>query len=189
MNDYPQTDEDIRTHRLHRLLGDSEKTMRILCAHIEAGGSLITICETWDVPFGRMNAWVREDDGRRKQYVQSLEARAEWAKETVLIELQRIAVSDLRQLFSESGQLLDPKQWPDCAAKAVAALEMVELFEGKGDEREQVGFTKKLKLWDKTRALENWGKTMAMFVEKHEHSGTLTLEDLVAGANKKPEEK
>lgn len=92
-------------------------------------------------------------------------------RERVLTELARIAFSDLRVAYNEVGALLRPDELPDDFAPAIAGIEVDEIWEGHGDEREQIGETKKLKLWDKTKALDSLAKHLSLTPERHEHSG------------------
>lgn len=107
--------------------------------------------------------------------------RTEIDADTVLKELLKLATSDLRRLFKDDGSLLPPDEWPDDVAMAVASVEVDEIFDGFGADRTQIGLTKKVKFWDKPKALELLGKHLKLFTDKIEHSGKLTLEDLVAG--------
>jgi hypothetical protein len=43
-----------------------------------------------------------------------------------------------------------------------------------------------VKLWDKVKALDQAGRYHGLFVERHEHTVALTLEELVAGAGEPP---
>lgn len=90
--------------------------------------------------------------------------------EDVLAELAKIVRADLRNLFDENGALLPPGQWPDEVAGSVASVEVFEEFAGRGEDRESVGFTKKLKLWDKNSALEKAMKMLGMFQKDNEQS-------------------
>jgi phage terminase small subunit len=42
----------------------------------------------------------------------------------------------------------------DYTAASVASFEVQELFAGSGEERKLIGYTKKVKLWDKNAALD-----------------------------------
>jgi len=53
------------------------------------------------------------------------------------------------------------------------------MFEGKGDERIQSGILKKIKFVDKVRALEMQAKNLKLLTEQVEHSGKVTLDDLI----------
>lgn len=165
--------------RTKELQDDAAQTMLTICRHVASGGSLIELCETWDVRYGDMVTWINGDKGRGDQYNNSMNARNEWAREAVLLELRRIGHADIRKLYDDDGNLKDPSEWPTEVAKFVSSIEVNELFEGSGKDREHVGYIKKVKLWNKEKALELLGKNIKMFTEVHAHSGQITLEDLV----------
>lgn len=96
----------------------------------------------------------------------ALDARkAELAKthglvlDTLLKQMLAIARSDLRKIFDGSGALLPPNKWPDDVAMAVSGLEVVEMQGGMevsedGAPKHVPMYTKKVKLWDKVKALD-----------------------------------
>ena len=171
--------------RLKRITED-ESTMDVICTHVAQGGSLLDLCETWDVVYGRVMSWVNADDSKKALYHQALEDRNEWAKETILSQLRQIANADIRSIFNDDGSLKPISEWNNDIAKAVAGIDVSEDFEG----NQKVGFTKKIKMNDKLKAVEMLGKYYSMFVERTHHTGELTLADLVALSNKpKAEEK
>jgi hypothetical protein len=81
----------------------------------------------------------------------------------VLNEFGTIGFSDVRKLFSPDGGLLPPNQWPDDIAPAVSSVEVDELYEGSGRDRCQIGWTKKVKLWNKNDALTKLGENLKLF--------------------------
>lgn len=83
----------------------------------------------------------------------------------VLSELEKIVFSDTRTLYREDGSLKQPHEWDDNTAAMVAGVEITEEFEGRGDERELVGYTKKVKQWDKLAAIEKAMKHLGLFKE------------------------
>jgi phage terminase small subunit len=85
-------------------------------------------------------------------------ARVEVSAARVINELGRIAFSDPRKVLTQDGFINDPAAWDDDMAAAVAGLETEKLFEGKGPSRRHIGYTQKLKLWDKNTALGNLAK-------------------------------
>lgn len=101
---------------------------------------------------------------RMQDQVERLEIKAD----DVIRECLAIAKSDLRKLFDDHGNLLPAKQWPDEIAASVASIEVDELWEGRGDDREQTGFTRRVRLWDKTKALEMLGRNLKLFTDKLE---------------------
>jgi len=156
--------------------------MEMLCTNVANGESLISIAKKIDLPYGWIYNWVRKDQDRNKQYLESLQARNEWMKQTVLDELKALGTSDVRKLYDDKGALLPPNQWPDEMAKSISSVESAEIFEYEGPTKVHVGDTKKVKLWDKNRSLELIGKSMALFTEKHEVAGKVTLEDLLTAS-------
>jgi phage terminase small subunit len=115
--------------------------------------------------------------------------RVEVRADGVLTELKRLGLSDLRDAFDSNGHLLDVKSLPDDIAHSIAGIEVEELFDGHGEDREHIGRVKKIKLWDKNKALENLGRHLTLFVDRQEHTGKdgapLTWMALVESAAKK----
>jgi phage terminase small subunit len=90
-------------------------------------------------------------------------------------ELARVAFFDIKDVFSVEGGLLDVHAMPANARRAVASVEVDELWGDAGDgKRGQIGHTKKVRTADKLRALELLGKRHGMFVDKVE----MKVEDL-----------
>ena len=84
--------------------------------------------------------------------------RLDVTADRVIQEMGRIAFSDVRKVVGQNGEILDTSQWDDHTAAAVAGMETEKLFEGKGKDRTFVGYTQKIKLWDKNTALGNLAK-------------------------------
>jgi phage terminase small subunit len=97
--------------------------------------------------------------------------RTEVTQDRTLKELARIGFSDIRKYFDEDGSLKKITDLDDDAAAVVSSVEVDELFEGRGEDRIQIGYTRKIKLWDKNSALEKIGKHLKMFTEKMEFPG------------------
>lgn len=85
--------------------------------------------------------------------------------EAVLEEIRRLGFSDIRKLFDADGRLLPCSEWPEEAASAVAAIEVFEEFGWTGAEKTLIGFTKKVKLWDKGAALKLMAQYLKLLVE------------------------
>ena len=88
------------------------------------------------------------------------------SKDRVLTEIARLAFSDNRRLYRKDGSLLMPSEWDDETAAAIAGVETFEEFSGRGEDRVQIGITKKVKVWDKARCLELLGRHLKLFGEK-----------------------
>lgn len=180
MTDLPE-DPSIELARRERLkrLTDRQDLMDVVCAHVASGGTLISLANIYDVNYGELSNHVTKDIERNRRYRAALNDRGEWAIERVLQELRRVAFSDVRSIFALDGAIKHPSEWPEDIARAIASIEVFEEFEGKGNERELIGHTKRVKFWDKGRALELLGKNLKLFIDRMEIGGSVRLEDLI----------
>ena len=105
--------------------------------------------------------------------IKEREERTKVTQDMVINELAKIAFSDIRELYNDSGGLKNIKSLDSNIAGAISSLETFEEYEGRGEDREKTGDTQKVKLLDKTKALELLGKHLGIFKEKVEHSGTV----------------
>jgi hypothetical protein len=109
-----------------------------------------------------------------------------------------LSFTDPRKFFSADGAIKNIHDLSDDEAASLSSIEIDELFEGFGRDKEQVGVTKKIKFWDKKGALELLGKYLGIF-EKDNRQTTpalimptsveaLTFEQLlqIANAGNKP---
>jgi len=71
-----------------------------------------------------------------------------------------------RQAYRLLKKPLDVHLLADDEAAVLAGLEVVDLYEGRGANRELVGYTKKYKLADKLKALEALSKHLGLFEEE-----------------------
>lgn len=99
--------------------------------------------------------------------------------EKTLEEIHRLAHSNIKGLYNDDGTIKHPLEWPDELARAVQSIEVEELFDGHGKERTWVGYTKKVKFWDKPKALELEGRHKKLFTDKVELGADATLADLI----------
>lgn len=111
-------------------------------------------------------------------------ARLEMTADQVLTELYRIATCDIGEAFNEDGSMKMVHQIPENVRRAIQAVEIEQLFDGVGKDRIQIGHTKRIKFWDKNKALEMLGKHFRLLTDRVEHTGSVTLEQLVAGSKK-----
>ena len=95
-----------------------------------------------------------------------IEQRTEITQDMVIKELAKIAFLDIRKLYTENGQLKNIADIDTDTAGAISQLETLEEYEGYGNDREKVGDTQKVKLLDKTRALELLGRHLGIFNDK-----------------------
>lgn len=101
-----------------------------------------------------------------KEKMKEREQRTEVTQDMVIKELSKIAFLDIRKLYNDEGGLKNIQNIDTDTAGAINSIESVEEFDGHGEDREQIGYTKKIKLSDKTKALELLGRHLGIFNDK-----------------------
>jgi len=89
-------------------------------------------------------------------------------KDRIIEELALIAFSDIGEAFNANGDLLPIHDMPESIRRALSGIDVDMLFEGRGEDKEHVGFTKKIRTWEKTKAIELLGKHLKMWTDKIE---------------------
>lgn len=106
----------------------------------------------------------------------------------VLTRLAVEAEADLADLYDDDNNLKPIKQWPKIWRQGlVAGVEVDELWDGYGEDRTQIGVTKKLKLSDRIKRLELIGKHVGVnaFQDQVKIAGVDELADRIARAKAK----
>lgn len=106
-----------------------------------------------------------------KELMEIRAKRAEIDADTVLAELLRIARADIGEAFNPDGSLKSMAEMPEEIRRAISGVDVFEEFQGRGDSREQIGFTRKVRFWDKVKALEMLGRHLRMFSDRVEITG------------------
>ncbi len=103
-----------------------------------------------------------------KQYLDSRRAevltKVGLTTERTLLEVARLAYSDLRKLYHPDGRLKAVHELDDDAAATIASLEVDEITVGEN----VIGVTKKLKQWDKGQALDKAMKHLGLYEKDNE---------------------
>lgn len=101
-------------------------------------------------------------------------AKLEITQEKTLIEIARLAFSDLRKAFDEDGNLLPVNKWPDDIAAAISSVKVITHTSEDGE----VSHTSEVKLWDKGTSQERLCKHLGLF-EKHNEQKSNPVADLL----------
>ncbi|MBS8227112.1 terminase small subunit [Vannielia litorea] len=104
--------------------------------------------------------------------------RTEITSDWVLTRLADEADADLADLYDEGMNLKPVHDWPEIWRKGlVAGVDVEELFEGRGEDRERIGTVRKLKLSDRVRRIELIGKhvNVQAFREQVNATGSITV--------------
>lgn len=98
--------------------------------------------------------------------------------EYVLRRHLEIDQMDVLDILGEDGSLRPVSEWPKVWRQYLSGFDVAELWEGRGDDKEQIGVLKKIKWPDKVKNLELLGKhvTVQAYQDKQDvhHSGIIT---------------
>lgn len=86
----------------------------------------------------------------------------------LLNEVARCAFFDIRNVFEDDGSVKQLKDIDPATRSAIAGIEVVEMFEGTGDQRHAYGLLKKIKLVDRGSALEKLMRYHSLYKDKTE---------------------
>jgi phage terminase small subunit len=101
-------------------------------------------------------------------------------------ELIKSATINIADAYDpETNTLKEIHDMPEPLQKAIVAVETEELFDGRGPDRELIGYTKRIKLNDRLQAIELLGKKHKMFTDVHEIPGLENLADRLRNARKR----
>lgn len=130
-------------------------------------GTAATIASTWvSDPKKKPRVYKAIEEAMRKR-----EHRTEVTQDRVLLELARIGFASIKDAFDENNNLKEIKDLDDDVAAAISSIEIEDLFDGRGADRTHIGYTKKIKFWNKNDALNTIAKHLGMLKEKMELTG------------------
>lgn len=112
--------------------------------------------------------------------------RTRITQDRVLYGIADLAFYDIADLFADDGSLKAVHDIPVAMRNAIAGIEVEELWEGRGEARERIGNLHKVKLADRKGSLELLGRHLKLFTDKVEHSGTVTLEEILTASREQP---
>lgn len=150
----------------------TQKQERFALAYIETGNASEAYRRAYDA--SRMKPETiasrasellaeRKVTGRVAELRQAASDKAVVSESRVIEELARIGLFDPGQLFADDGSLLPVKKMAPEVRAAIASVEVDELFDGAGKDRKFIGYTRKIKLWDKNSAIEKIMRHMGSF--------------------------
>ncbi len=108
-------------------------------------------------------------DAKVKARIQELMApvvaKVQVTKDQWIDKMQSFFHADVRKMFTGPGDLIEIHELGDHEAVMVKGFELVENFEKVGNKAEHVGYTKKVKLESKLKAMLELGKVMGWYQE------------------------
>jgi len=97
---------------------------------------------------------------RKAQFEAELKAKHGLTIESVLREVRRIALGDIRKLYNPDGTMKAIKDLDDDTAAMIASIDQEVLF---GPDKLAIGALKKIKLFDKNSALDKAMKHLGLY--------------------------
>lgn len=138
------------------------------------------------------NADIRaEIDAHQAEVLERAKQETGVSLERTLVEIARIAFFDPRRLFGQDGEPLPITELDDETAAVIAGLDVLEEWEGVGENRRLVGHVKKWKLSDKKGALDMLMKHLGGYEvdNKQKTNPLLALLQRVGGKSALPVQK
>jgi len=144
---------------------NAQQNLDSIYDHVCEGGNVVDWSTSRGLPVREVMEWINHDDYRRKFFGEALKWRDEWTKQQLLGTLRDLAFCDISQAYNDDGSVKPFSQWSQAAKRAISEIKVDELWEGRGDEKHQVGITKKLKFVDKIKAIEILMKNLGILVD------------------------
>lgn len=127
------------------------------------------------------NARVTAEIARlEKQQLAQIQKETGITLERTLREIARVAFFDPRKLFDKDGNPLSLPDLDDDTVAAIAGLDVLEEWQGTGENRTFVGLIKKYKIATKLDGLEKLMKHLGGYKEDHDQAGN-PLAQMLAG--------
>jgi len=149
-------------------------------AAIRAGYSCKTAKVLGSILLKKVQVMEAVEQAKRERSERT-QIHADW----LLSRLAEEALADIADLYDDNGGLKPVDQWPLIWRQGlVAAVEVKELFEGRGESREAIGRVSQVKLSDRIKRLELIGKHIDVqaFREKVEVEVSGSLAERLARA-------
>jgi phage terminase small subunit len=113
------------------------------------------------------------------------EDRLEIKADDILRPLLEILRTDLTKLFDDNGDPIELHRLPPEVARAIASVDFEELYERHGQDRVEIGRTKKIRFWNKLDAATLLGKHLKLWVDRVEHDVSDQLAERLEAARKR----
>ncbi|WP_299948456.1 terminase small subunit [uncultured Microbulbifer sp.] len=121
--------------------------------------------------------------GEVAEYIQKAQkARSERTQidaDYVLKRLAEIDQMDVLDILKDDGSLKPIREWAKVWRQFISGMDLSELWEGSGDERQVVGVLKKIKWPDKVKNLELLGKHVNVQAFREQKEVKVTLQSLI----------
>ena len=101
--------------------------------------------------------------------------KLDYSVDRTLKEIARLAFYDPANLYEDDGSVKRIKDIDEDTRSVIAGMEVVELFEGDGEQKHAYGLLKKIKTYDRRGALDMLMRYHALYKDKVEHTGEVRI--------------
>ena len=122
----------------------------------------------------------REIDRADGELLARIRSRTGIDLEKTVVGLARVAFADPRKLFDPSGAPLPIHELDDDTALAIESIEVVETYEGSGEERTLTGYVKKYRFSRRGEAQDKLMKHLGGYKEHEQQGGAAAGNAIVA---------
>jgi len=109
---------------------------------------------------------------RKKQ--EDISSKLNITAQKVIEEYAKLAFFDIRNIFNPDGSPKPINELDSSVSAAISSVEVVELYEGRGENKRFVGYNKKYKIADKKAALDSICKHLGLFKENETKNEDVT---------------
>lgn len=167
-----------------KVLNDLNERQYIFCKeYITNGNNAAAAARVAGYPESRSADLLKSPSiqAEMRRTLKILTMRHEVTADRIIEELAAIAFLDIADVLNDDGTIKPISQIPQKARRAIAGLDIAEIFEREGNTKILAGHLKKFKIHSKEKALELLGKYLGMFTDKAvvEHKGQVQLEHKV----------
>lgn len=148
-----------------------EETMSTIFADIAVGLSLVEVSEKRDIHYGYLIERINGSEPLRMKLAAAFNARKEYTKEKLLMELQALAQFNIADMYDKDSQVLSIPEMPAYMQKCIKSVD--HSVDKDGNTKTKIVFI------DKLKALEVLAKTTDLLAEKIELSVGDKLEDIM----------
>jgi len=143
------------------------------------GEMVLNLCKDLGIKYSELLGYVTSDSVRHQMFTAAVKAGEGWLIQRLSQELHNIGLHDIKDALDSSGCVRPIEEIPEALRRTIAGIEVEELYEMQGREKVYIGRVKKIKLIDKTKAIEMLGKKLDMFIDKVHVSGEVFVKHSV----------
>ncbi len=156
------------------------KAMELIYNRLVSGGTLVHVCREFDIHYPFVLRWINADDGRKARFDEAVRDREHHVKEAVLRELLDLLTIDRSEAYSDDGTLKNLKDIPENLRRFIHTVDVEESKVDIDGRSTITTAVKKIKFHDKMQAVPLLMKHLKMLTERHEHTVSESLADLLA---------